>query len=64
MATTECQGEWRQQFGPWDEDGGSVLRCTECGELMVIFKGKAYNFPKGWGNKSAYETARWEDQLK
>ena len=31
---------------------------------MVIFKGKAYNFPKGWGNKSAYETARWEDQLK
>ena len=48
----DCEGTWRETRT------ARVMRCSGCGEIMVIIGGQVYNFHPSTTHKAAMKDAR------
>jgi len=46
MSAADCQGTWEHPRALADGTV-EVLSCTGCGEHLVTYRGRGYDFPKG-----------------
>jgi len=56
---TECNGTWQDRHVA----GSDVLECDDCGEIMVLIRGRAFTYPAGFGLLAARALAEEEALL-
>lgn len=55
----DCEGTWQDLPVPNEGDPEDLWGriCDGCGELMIVIKGRGFNFPPGFGTQDAVRSA-------